>query len=150
MPVTTYHSAGAKSVWSIEDTRLRTSVLRTRNHQDERTNLHEEHGLSITPPELGTNLRGMSLEGAAWRAETLVEQEPLEDIVGMPIIQLSIVHARSANFSGRSFKCPVYQCSGDRDPDSRVFEILLPSDVPSDHWILRGVAMSLTRRLGEH
>lgn len=100
-------------------------------------------------PDLGTNLRGMSLEGAAWSTGTLVEQAPLEEIVGMPVIQLSVVHARSATFSGRAFTCPVYRCSGSRDPDSRVFDVLLPSDVPADHWILRGVAMSLARRLGE-
>jgi hypothetical protein len=132
----------AKSAWSIEDTRLRTSVLRPKDYQDS--------GLQDNVPDLGTNLRGMSLEGAAWSAGTLIEQAPLEDIVGMPVIQLSVVHARSASFSGRAFTCPVYRYSGSRDPDSRVFEVLLPSDVPADHWILRGVAMSLARRLGEH
>ena len=101
--------------------------------------------MSITR-RTGNEFAGYELGGAAWRAETLVEQD-LKDIVDIHNSAFNSACARP--IGGRSFKCPV-PVLGRQGSDSRVFEILLPSGVPSDHWILRGVAMSLARRLGEH
>ena len=84
------------------------------------------------------------MEGAAWDGHQLVEQNLQQDVTPMPVVALSVVHARAAQFDGRSFHCPVYRCSGSRE---KAFEISLPTDVSADHWILRGAALFLGRKL---
>ena len=121
-----------KTPWSVEDTRLKTSILRS--------NLSGK----LLLPKLGTNLYGLTMEGAAWDGHQLVEQNLQQDVTPMPVVALSVVHARAAQFDGRSFHCPVYRCSGSRE---KAFEISLPTDVSADHWILRGAALFLGRKL---
>ena len=126
---------GTKAPWSVEDTRLKTVLLRP-----------NRIGKLALPP-LGTNLCGMTMEGAAWDGNGLVEQNPQEDVTVMPSVALSIVHARTVQFDGRSYQCPVYQCSGNRDAETKALEIFLPTDVNADHWCLRGCALFLSRKL---
>ena len=128
---------GTKAPWSVEDTRLKTKVLRPNN----------KSGGKLAMPLLGTNLCGLTMEGAAWDGLGLVEQGPQEDVTVMPIVAVSVVHARSVQFDGRSYHCPVYRCSGNRDASTQAFEILLPTDVNADHWTLRGTALFLGRKL---
>ena len=125
----------SKTAWSVEDTRLKTKVLRP-----------NKTGKLVLPP-LGTNVFGLTMEGAAWDGHQLVEQELQQDVTPMPVIAINVVHARAAQFDGRSYHCPVYRCSGDRDAEGRAFEISLPTDCNADHWILRGVALFLGRQL---
>jgi len=126
---------GKKAPWSVEDTRLKTVLLRPNTN-----------GKRSVPP-LGANLHGMTMEGAGWDGHGLVEQEHQEDVTRLPVVALSVVHARALQFDGRSYHAPVYHCSGNRDAETKVFEILMPTDVNADHWCLRGCALFLGRKL---
>ena len=75
-----------KTPWSVEDTRLKTSILRS--------NLSGK----LLLPKLGTNLYGLTMEGAAWDGHQLVEQNLQQDVTPMPVVALSVVHARAAQF----------------------------------------------------
>jgi dynein heavy chain len=126
---------GTKLPWSVEDTRLRSILVRLNN------------GEKLELPKLGTNLYGLTMEGAAWDGHSLIEQEPQEVVTAMPVVALSIVHVRAMQFDGRSYNCPVYRCSGNRDAPAKAFDISLPTDINSDHWCLRGCALFLSRKL---
>ncbi|GFR44543.1 hypothetical protein Agub_g5814 [Astrephomene gubernaculifera] len=103
-------------------------------------------------PDDGALISGMFVEGARWDSELGLLQESLPKVLfsPAPLIKLSPCDvAEQSTFP--HYECPLY-----RTPERRgvlattghstnfVMELMIPSDMPQDHWIRRGVAFLLS------
>lgn len=92
---------------------------------------------------------GMFLEGGGWDPETgcLVEPEPMELIVPMPIMQFKPVENKRKAPKG-VYICPLYMYpirTGSRERPSFMINLDLKSGaVDPDHWVKRGTACLLS------
>lgn len=101
------------------------------------------------PPQDGVYLEGLFLEGAGWDAEKrmLCEQAPKVLTVSAPVMWLKPMRASEVE-AGQTHNCPLYR-TGDRrgvlattgHSTNFVMFVRLPTDKPTEHWTLRGVAM---------
>merc|ERR1719245_1392185 len=101
-------------------------------------------------PETGCYINGLFLEGAGWDAENvkLCESNPKQLFVEMPMILLKPMITTEIDRTRLVYPCPVYKTSRRAGALSTtghstnyVLTINLPSLLPEDHWVKRGVAM---------
>jgi len=104
---------------------------------------------TVQPAEAGCYIRGLYIEGARWDSEhdCLTESRPKELFTEMPIIHIKPVVDRKKPASG-IYDCPCYKILTRRGTLSTtghstnyVITMELPSRVPQEHWIKRGVAL---------
>ena len=113
-----------------------------------RCGAQDEKDITAQPKE-GVYIKGMFLEGAGWDPETgcLVEPEPMELIVPMPIIHFKPVENKRKGTKG-IYVCPLYMYpvrTGSRErPSFMIFVDLKAGAVDPDHWIKRGTACLLS------
>ena len=101
------------------------------------------------PPAEGVYLDGLFLEGAGWdpRGGRLAEQAPKVLTVPAPVLWLKPMRAADLE-PGATHNCPLYR-TGDRrgvlmttgHSTNFVMFVRLPTDQPTEHWTLRGVAL---------
>eukprot|EP00294_Goniomonas_avonlea_P007519 CAMPEP_0114565520 /NCGR_PEP_ID=MMETSP0114-20121206/14353_1 /TAXON_ID=31324 /ORGANISM="Goniomonas sp, Strain m" /LENGTH=1925 /DNA_ID=CAMNT_0001751771 /DNA_START=60 /DNA_END=5835 /DNA_ORIENTATION=- len=101
-------------------------------------------------PEDGCYIWGLFVEGARWEGgatHSIVESNPKELFTSMAVIWLFPVTNRENPTSG-IFMCPCYKIltrqgtlSTTGHSTNFVLSIELPSNVPADHWVKRGVAL---------
>ena len=100
-------------------------------------------------PKEGVYIKGAFLEGAGWDFENgcLVEPEPMELIVPMPIIHFKPVENKKKVPKG-VYLCPMYLYpvrTGSRERPSFVINVELKSGSNgSEHWVKRGTAVLLS------
>ncbi|KAH6585966.1 hypothetical protein BASA50_000909 [Batrachochytrium salamandrivorans] len=103
-------------------------------------------------PEEGQHVSGVFLEGARWdiNESTIVESHPRILYSPMPIIWLRPGERSKFNLEN-TYDCPVYKTSARRGTLSTtghstnyVMSMRIPTKVPEDIWILRGVAALLS------
>jgi dynein heavy chain len=108
------------------------------------------------PPEDGVYVRGLYLEGARYDRVTgmLAEQLPKQLTDTMPILRVYPAQEDASGGDKMIYKCPVYRTSARRGTLSTtghstnfVMMMDLPSDMPQNHWIRRGVALVLSLTL---
>ena len=101
-----------------------------------------------TTPKEGVYIKGMFLEGAGWdfEQECLMEPQPMELIVAMPIMLFKPVENKKKGAKG-IYSCPLYMYpvrTGSRERPSFMISVELkagPAD--PDHWVMRGTALLL-------
>ena len=100
-------------------------------------------------PADGVYVRGLFFEGAAWsyKEKSLVESNPKILFTEAPVIWLKPCRS-SEKSAAETYACPVYRVSSRRGTLSTtghstnyVMTIRVPSNVDSDHWVGRGVAL---------
>eukprot|EP01018_Ginkgo_biloba_P007892 Gb_26551 [translate_table: standard] len=105
-----------------------------------------------TKPEDGVYVYGMYMEGARWDDQKmmLAESEPKVLYSAAPMIWLCPCEMSKKKVVP-SYLCPVYRTTERRGvlattghSSNFVMNVDLPTDVPSDHWVRRGVAMFLS------
>ncbi|KAJ8888867.1 hypothetical protein PR048_008361 [Dryococelus australis] len=103
----------------------------------------------ISHPEYGAYIYGLFLEGCRWNSDRSVLDEslPMQFYSLAPTVWVKPAVVAGERRNG-TYACPVY-----RTPERRglvstsghssnfLLAVDLPSDRPSDHWVLRGVAM---------
>lgn len=103
-------------------------------------------------PEDGVYIEGMFLEGARWDEEKmmLTESRPKELYSRAPMIWLRPIES-SKKKESECYLCPLYRTTERRGvlattghSSNFVMDVELPTGVPSDHWVRRGVAMFLS------
>lgn len=98
----------------------------------------------------GAYVRGVYLEGAGWNPEhnCICEPNPMELIVGMPIIHFKPKRREGKMKVGNVYVCPLYMYpvrTGTRERPSFVVGVDLDSgDSPPEHWTKRGTALLLS------
>jgi len=97
------------------------------------------------PPSEGVYVHGLYLEGCSWNRQTkmLKESAPKELFTPLPVLLVTAVTSAQskAMYSGGSYyECPCYT-KPRRTDLAYVFTVKLQTEVPPDHWILRGVAL---------
>ncbi|XP_022244308.1 dynein heavy chain 7, axonemal-like [Limulus polyphemus] len=101
------------------------------------------------PPEDGAYINGLFLDGARWDQDLcqLEEQFPKVLWSQMPVIWLKPTPKNNIHDKGR-YKCPLYKTSERKGTLSTtghstnfVLPILLPTQLPPQHWIRRGAAL---------
>jgi len=131
--------------WALDDVILKTEVT---DQQDLRR--------VKSPPDEGVFIHGMFLEGSSWGASAtdpkerqLVESSPKELFTPMPIIKVTAVTSeKQSKKAGKGdhkyYDCPVYT-TPKRTDFGYVFSVKLKTDRDPSHWVLRGVALLLSR-----
>lgn len=86
----------------------------------------------------------MFLDGASWnkKLRTLQESLPKILITEMPVVQVFAINSLETKPVTTGYPCPVYK-KPVRTGLTYVCELRLetPQELPSNHWILRGVAL---------
>ncbi|KAJ3048328.1 Dynein heavy chain 7, axonemal, partial [Rhizophlyctis rosea] len=99
-------------------------------------------------PDEGQYVNGLFLEGARWdiKENSIVESLPRVLYDSLPIIWLRPGERTKFDLRG-TYDCPVYKTSARRGTLSTtghstnyVMSMRIPTNVPEDHWIRRGVA----------
>ncbi|KAJ3227682.1 Dynein heavy chain 7, axonemal [Clydaea vesicula] len=100
-------------------------------------------------PEDGQYIYGIYLEGARWNGElhSIAESHPRILTDQLPVIWLKPGDRTKLKFSD-TYDCPVYKTSARRGTLSTtgtnyVMSMRIPTSVPEEHWIRRGVAALL-------
>jgi dynein heavy chain len=101
------------------------------------------------PPRDGVYTYGLFLEGARWNKEQMCLDESLPKILFSPSPIMHWVPYRKADLpTYPHYACPVYKTSDRRGvlattghSSNFVCFIYMPSSLPEDHWVERGVAM---------
>lgn len=93
-------------------------------------------------PEEGVFVYGLFLEGAGWdrKVGRLTEQTPKILFIQVPVVHIFAVNLKGFVPDPKQYICPVYKkpCRTDL---TYVTYLSLKSNVHTDHWILRGVAL---------
>jgi len=113
------------------------------------TVINQEEKEIPTAPKEGVYVKGMFLEGGGWDLEAgcLVEPEPMELIVAMPIVHFKPVENKRKANKG-VYLCPLYMYpvrTGSRERPSFMISLdLKAGTVDPDHWVKRGTACLLS------
>ncbi|XP_040286209.1 dynein heavy chain 8, axonemal [Bufo bufo] len=93
------------------------------------------------PPSDGVYIHGLFLEGAGWdrRSSKLVECTPKVLFTMLPVLHIFAVKSPSVT-DPSLYSCPVYK-KPERSDHNYVTTVSLKTCQPSDHWVLRGVAI---------
>ena len=101
------------------------------------------------PPALGVYVYGFFFEGARWdkKQKKILESEPKVLFTTAPLMWFQPKRTVQIRHPP-SYLCPVYK-TGDRrgilattgHSTNFILDIYVPSDVPPEHWVQRGVAM---------
>ncbi|KAK7101371.1 hypothetical protein V1264_019760 [Littorina saxatilis] len=100
-------------------------------------------------PDDGAYIGGLFLDGARWNIDRGCLDEQLPKVLNepVPIIRLKPGMMNDIDVSDKRYKCPVYKTSERKGTLSTtghstnfVLPILLPTEVPVQHWIKRGCA----------
>ena len=101
------------------------------------------------PPDIGVYVHGLFLEGCAWdeTAGTLCESKPKVLFTSAPCMWL--IPCRTTEYKEFAhYNCPVYRQAERKGTlattghsTNFVMFIRMPSDMPKEHWTMRGVAM---------
>ena len=103
-------------------------------------------------PEDGVYVYGMFVEGARWddKRMMLAESEPKVLFSAAPMIWLKPVEMSKKKVS-HCYVCPLYRTTERRGvlattghSSNFVTNVEMPTDMPPDHWVRRGVAMFLS------
>ncbi|EFJ31602.1 hypothetical protein SELMODRAFT_86461 [Selaginella moellendorffii] len=102
-------------------------------------------------PEDGCYIYGMFLEGARWDFEKMMLAESLPKVLYSPAPKIWLSPCEvSKKKEFPCYHCPLYRTAERRGvlattghSSNFVFNVELPTDMPPDHWIRRGVAMLL-------
>ena len=103
----------------------------------------------VSPVKEGVFVKGIYLEGGGWDFENgcLVEPEPMELIVPMPMIHFKPVENKKKTAKG-VYLCPLYLYpirTGTRERPSFVINVELKSGASDPgHWVKRGTALLLS------
>ncbi|GAB1610879.1 dynein axonemal heavy chain 5 [Argonauta hians] len=92
-------------------------------------------------PQEGVYIYGLFLDGAAWdkRNCRLIEQTPKVLNVNLPVVHVFAINTERPK-SMDIYECPVYK-KPNRTDLTYIFPLLLKTNKPPDHWVLRGVAL---------
>jgi dynein heavy chain len=102
-----------------------------------------------TKAEDGCYIDGLFFDGAGWNKadNVLAEQDPKVLFVPVPVLHFRPIESKQIVLTDKDYKCPIYKTSERKGTLSTtghstnfVLDIVIPSSVPADHWILRGVA----------
>ena len=120
--------------WALDDMVLISKV----------TDVEESRKVKKQADE-GVYIHGLFLEGCTWdsKAKVLVESQPKELYTPLPVLHVSAtISSKAKKFydSGKFYDCPVYM-KPRRTDLAFVFTVKMPSNVPPEHWVLRGVAL---------
>lgn len=100
-------------------------------------------------PETGVNMHGLFIQGAKWdmKKKMVEESDPKVPIVAMPVVWLEPVLDKEL-VEEKQYSCPLYKTSvraGELSTTGHstnfVLFLQLPSEMPQDYWIRRGVAL---------
>jgi dynein heavy chain len=100
-------------------------------------------------PENGVYTHGLFLEGARWEAsEAKLAESLAKTLFSLAPVMHWVPYRRMDVPDYSHYKCPVYKTSDRRGilattghSSNFVCFIHVPSDLPEDHWVQRGVAM---------
>jgi len=99
--------------------------------------------------EDGCYIDGLFFDGAGWNKadNVLAEQDPKVLFVPVPVLHFQPVESKKIALTEKDYRCPIYKTSERKGTLSTtghstnfVLDIVIPSSVHADHWILRGVA----------
>jgi len=129
--VTRRHAA---EKWALDDVVIKTDPLSEMDHKRIKT-----------APAEGVYVHGLFLEGCSWNKQTkmLRESAPKELFCPLPVLAVTAVtseRSKKVYSNGNFYDCPCYT-KPRRTDLAYVFCVKLQSEVPADHWILRGVAL---------
>ncbi|KAL0234370.1 hypothetical protein PCE1_001406 [Barthelona sp. PCE] len=94
-------------------------------------------------PEQGVYIYGLQLEGAHWDIADRKVNESLAREILCPLPVLHVDATDKPTSMQNQYCCPVYFT---RTRRNYIFDIYLPSNKPQIHWVIRGVAATLTER----
>jgi dynein heavy chain len=103
-----------------------------------------------TPADDGCYIHGLFIEGCRWDASntTLAESEPKVLFSAMPVIWLKVAESSTLSRETGFYQSPVYRTAERRGTLSTtghstnfVMEMFLPTTLPANHWVKRGVAL---------
>lgn len=87
---------------------------------------------------------GLYLDGASWNKKNRELKEAIHKIIfsEMPVIHIFAINSLDTKPASGCYPCPVYK-KPKRTGLTYVCELRLktPRDIPTTHWILRGVAL---------
>ncbi|XP_048253391.1 dynein axonemal heavy chain 5-like isoform X2 [Haliotis rufescens] len=94
------------------------------------------------PPTEGVYVYGLYLEGAGWdrRGSKLIEPKPKVLFEQMPVIHIYAINSTSGTTDARMYYCPIYK-KPQRTDLTYIAGVILKTNQPPDHWVLRGVAL---------
>ncbi|KAM4740016.1 dynein axonemal heavy chain 8-like [Anableps anableps] len=119
----------ANKGWALDTVTLNNKVLK--KSRDE---------ITAAPTE-GVYVYGLYLEGAGWNRKNihLVEPPPKLLFTPMPVIHMFAIRSTSPT-DPKLYACPIYKKSR-RTDQNFITAVTLPTILPPDHWIMRGVAL---------
>lgn len=93
------------------------------------------------PPSEGVYVYGLYLEGAGWdkRGSKLIESKNKVLFELMPIIHIYAINSTGVT-DLKMYHCPIYK-KPRRTDLTFIATVVLKTNQPPDHWVLRGVAL---------
>lgn len=122
----------AQSDWALDNVYLKNEVMKFLTPEE-----------CKDAPKSGVYVHGLYLDGAGWSRKEMRLAESTNKILYtlMPIIRINANNIVDSSSSKQfNYECPVYKKSR-RTGLNFITALTLPSIKPSNHWVLRGVAL---------
>lgn len=99
------------------------------------------HSLNAFPQQEGVYIYGLYLDGAGWdrKKNILIESSPKLLYTPLPVLHMFPINS-AAPEDPKLYVCPIYK-KPRRTDQNYITAVVLPTSLPPDHWILRGVAL---------